>query len=68
MRRAHPALDIIQKNCWRINDMAISFLNYSRGNAEDFLPQNLNGIIEDTLHLIQHQLKVWGPMSRLHLI
>jgi PAS domain S-box-containing protein len=56
-------LDRINKNGWRIANIVRSLLTYSRQSKPEMTPQDLNGIIESTLLLIEHQLKTWSNIS-----
>ena len=53
------SLDKINKNGWRIANIVRSLLTYSRQDALAITSHQLNEIVEDTLFLIEHQLKSW---------
>ncbi|MBI9043575.1 MAG: PAS domain-containing protein [Anaerolineaceae bacterium] len=53
-------LEKLNKNSWRIAKIVRSLLAYSRQSATEFAPHQLNDIIEETLLLIEHQLKSWS--------
>ena len=60
---ARSSLEAIHASSWRINDIILSLLNYARSSSDENDPQDFNAIIEDTLRLIEHQLKVWANIQ-----
>jgi PAS domain S-box-containing protein len=53
----------INKNGWRIANIVRSLLTYSRQTANEINFHQLNEIVEDTLLLIEHQLKTWSSIT-----
>jgi PAS domain S-box-containing protein len=53
----------INRNGWRIAKIIRSLLTYTRQSPTELEPQQLNDIIENTLLLIEHQLKTWSNIS-----
>ena len=53
----------INKNGWRIANIVRSLLTYSRQAANEINPHQLNDLVEDTLFLIEHQLKTWSSIT-----
>ena len=60
---ARSSLQAIHNSSWRINEIVLSLLNYARSSSEENAPQDFNEIIQDTLRLIEHQLKVWANIQ-----
>lgn len=52
----------IHESSERINEIILSLLNYARTSGNSG-PQDFNAIIQDTLRLIEHQLKVWANIQ-----
>jgi PAS domain S-box-containing protein len=53
----------INKNGWRIANIVRSLLTYSRQTANEIDSHQLNEIVEDTLFLIEHQLRTWSNIT-----
>jgi two-component system, cell cycle sensor histidine kinase and response regulator CckA len=53
----------INRNAWRIATIIRSLLSYARANQEDYLPEDLSKIVEDTLQLIEYQLRTRDTIS-----
>lgn len=53
----------INRNAWRIATIVRSLLSYARATQEDYLLEDLSKIVEDTLHLIEYQLKTRDNIS-----
>jgi PAS domain S-box-containing protein len=56
-------LEMINRNGWRINKIAVSLLNYARATGEEAEVYDLNEIVEDTLVLIGHSLTTWSDVT-----
>ena len=56
-------VDRISKSGWRIANIVRSLLTYSRQTANAMQANHLNAIVEDTLILIEHQLKSWSSIT-----
>jgi PAS domain S-box-containing protein len=56
-------IERINKSGWRIANIVRSLLTYSRQTANAMQTNHLNAIVEDTLLLIEHQLKSWSSIT-----
>jgi len=61
--RAKKYLDTVRRNGWRVADIIRSLLTYARTPVSTFQQADLNHIIQDTLLLIEHQLRSWSNIS-----
>jgi PAS domain S-box-containing protein len=61
--RLAPLLDRITSQTFRASEIVNSLLNFSRTGSTEFSEIDLNGVIRDTLTLLEHQFKTAG----LHL-
>lgn len=53
----------IEKNSWRIANIVRSLLTYSRPSVDQLERCDINTIVEDTLLLIEHQLRSWSNIT-----
>ena len=53
-------LNKVNKSGWRIANIIRSLLTYAHQAANDIASHQLNEIVEETLFLIEHQLKSWA--------
>ncbi|MCJ7624675.1 MAG: PAS domain S-box protein, partial [Anaerolineaceae bacterium] len=53
-------MDNINQNAWRVARIVRSLLTYARATYEVIEPNDLNEIIQDTLLMIEHQLRTWS--------
>jgi len=60
-------LDKIAKQTFRASEIVNSLLSFSRTSSTEFVEVDLNRIIQDTLSLIDHQLRKSGIETKLHL-
>jgi PAS domain S-box-containing protein len=61
--RVAPLLDKITQQTFRASEIVNGLLNFSRTGAAEFTELDLNHVIEETLKLLEHQLRV----SQVHL-
>jgi signal transduction histidine kinase len=61
--RLSTDLDIMSRNAWRIAQIVRSLLVFARPSVEEILPNSLAEIIDDTLLLIEHQLRSWQNIT-----
>jgi PAS domain S-box-containing protein len=61
--RVAPLLDKITQQTFRASEIVNGLLNFSRTGAAEFTALDLNHIIEETLKLLEHQLRA----SQVHL-
>ncbi len=55
--RVAPLLDKITQQTFRASEIVNGLLNFSRTSGTEFRELDINGIIQDTLTLLDHQLK-----------
>ncbi|MFN8458009.1 MAG: response regulator [Anaerolineae bacterium] len=55
-------LEAIQRNSWRCAEIVRSLRTYAHVSNSQAEPHNLNAIIQDTLLLMEHQLKNWSDI------
>ena len=60
-------LDKIARQTFRASEIVNSLLNFSRTSTTDFGPVNLTKVIQETLSLLEHQLKKAGVEIRADL-
>jgi PAS domain S-box-containing protein len=53
----------INRCAWRVADIVRSLLTYARPSGGDLVSLDLNTLVEDTLLLIEHQLKTWSNVT-----
>jgi signal transduction histidine kinase len=58
--RLAPLLDRITSQTFRASEIVNSLLNFSRTGSTEFSEIDLNGVIRDTLTLLEHQFKTAG--------
>jgi PAS domain S-box-containing protein len=58
--RLAPLLDRITSQTFRASEIVNSLLNFSRTGSSEFSEIDLNGVIRDTLTLLEHQFKTAG--------
>jgi two-component system, NtrC family, sensor kinase len=58
--RLAPLLDRITSQTFRASEIVNSLLNFSRTGSTEFCEIDLNGVIRDTLTLLEHQFKTAG--------
>jgi two-component system NtrC family sensor kinase len=56
--RVAPLLDKITQQTFRASEIVNGLLNFSRTGAAEFTELDLNHVIEETLKLLEHQLRV----------
>jgi PAS domain S-box-containing protein len=56
-------LGSINRNAWRVARIVRSLLGYAHPSSGEKYPENINSLIEDTLLLIEHQLKTWSNIT-----
>lgn len=61
--RAKKYLETVQRNGWRVADIVRSLLTYARTPVSTLQQVDLNRIVQDTLLLIEHQLRSWSNIS-----
>jgi two-component system NtrC family sensor kinase len=60
-------LDKIAKSTFRASEIVNGLLNFSRTSTTDFGPVDLNRVVQETLSLVEHQLKNAGVEVRAAL-
>jgi len=60
-------LEKIAKSTFRASEIVNGLLNFSRTSTTDFGEVNLNRVIQETLSLVEHQVKKAGIEVRTHL-
>ena len=60
-------LDKIAKSTFRASEIVNGLLNFSRTSTTDFGPVDLNRVVQETLSLVEHQLKNAGVEVRTAL-
>jgi PAS domain S-box-containing protein len=60
-------LDKIAKSTFRASEIVNGLLNFSRTSSTDFGPVDLNRVVQETLSLVDHQLKKAGVEVRAAL-
>ncbi len=66
-KRVAPLLEKITQQSFRASEIVNGLLNFSRTGSTDFAGIDLNGLIRDTVTLIDHQLKTAGIHVNLEL-
>jgi two-component system NtrC family sensor kinase len=66
--RLGPLLDRITSQTFRASEIVNSLLNFSRTGSTEFSELDLNGIIRDTLTLLDHQFKTSAVRIEMNLI
>jgi len=56
-------IESIKRNGWRCAEIARALLTYARSPAGQTEPTPLNGLVHDTLLLIEHQLLSWSNIA-----
>ncbi|NPV87595.1 MAG: PAS domain S-box protein [Anaerolineae bacterium] len=57
------SLNNIHQSAWRMAETIRSLRVYTRSVEEAYVPHDLNAIVQDTLLLIEHQLKTWSNVA-----
>ncbi len=66
--RLAPLLDRITSQTFRASEIVNSLLNFSRTGSTEFSEIDLNGVIRDTLTLLEHQFKTSAVRLNLELM
>ncbi len=61
--RLERNLDVIHRSGWRCVDIVRALRTYAHASAAQIEPSDLNEMVEDTLLLIENQLKSWSNIS-----
>ena len=56
-------LDVIHRNGWRCAEIVRSLHTYARASGSLMQPTDLNELVQDSLLLIEHQLKSWASIT-----
>jgi PAS domain S-box-containing protein len=62
-----PVLDKITQQAFRASEIVNGLLNFSRTGGTEFASVDLNRLLQDTLTLLDHQLKTAGIRVETHL-
>jgi PAS domain S-box-containing protein len=57
--------DVINRNAWRVAEIVRALQTYARPSAGAMAAADLNGVVRETLLLIEHQLKTWSNITVL---
>jgi signal transduction histidine kinase len=66
-KRIGPVLDKITQQTFRASEIVNGLLNFSRTGGTEFASVDLNRLLQDTLTLLDHQLKTAGIRVETHL-
>jgi signal transduction histidine kinase len=61
--RLERNLDVIHRSGWRCADIVRALRTYAHASAAQIEPNDLNEMVEDTLLLIENQLKSWSNIA-----
>ncbi|MDY6875017.1 MAG: PAS domain S-box protein [Chloroflexota bacterium] len=56
-------LDMINRNAWRCAEIVRALRTYAHVSPGQHEPNDLNALVQDTLLLIEHQLKSWSNVT-----
>jgi PAS domain S-box-containing protein len=56
-------VEVIQRNAWRCAEIVRALRTYGHAAADQIEPYDLNTLVQDTLLLIEHQLKSWANIT-----
>ena len=57
------SLKMVNRNAWRVAEIVRSLLVYARPSSEVVEANDLNALVNDTLLLMEHQLKTWSNIT-----
>ena len=60
MRRLQPVLEKITQQTFRASEIVNGLLNFSRMGSVDFGRVDVNGMVRDTVLLLEHQMRSGG--------